>query len=587
MTPTPPTPNEADAVGIAPSVALRLIARRFWPYARPYRKWIALSLLLVVLVPAIETLKIWMFKIVIDDVLVPKDFGPFWWVAAAFIGLTIVGGAISVFDDTLAAWVGERFVLAARLDLFRHLHQISLVSLGRRKLGDLISRLTGDVGAIEGFVVGGLTDAVAFVAEAAFFTAALFYISWDLALVSLLAAPLFWFAASRFSDLIRDASRERRRRSGTISAVAEESLANAALVQAYHRHDYQAERFRRESEANFIASMRSARLQAVFSPVVEVIEVVGALVVIGFGTWKLSQGQITIGGLLVFITYLTQLYDPIRGLSRLAASLHSAAAGAERVVEIMDEPVAVSSHPKADRPHAVRGELRLDDVTFSYDTDGPTVLRNVSLTIAPGRVTALVGPNGAGKSTVARLVLRLHDPDTGHVRLDGRDIRDLDLEWLRGQMAVVLQDNLIMDATVRQNIAFGRPDASDAEIEDAARRAGAHAFITALPEGYVTQVGSRGTRLSGGERQRVAIARALIRHAPIVILDEPTNHLDADGSDTVIDAMRELARGRTTIVITHDPVMIAEADEVVVFRDGRIVAQGIHAAGMIETLEIT
>ena len=392
----PNTTNDTDAVDIAPGVALRLIARRFWPYARPYRKWIALSLLLVVLVPAIETLKIWMFKIVIDDVLVPKDFGPFPWVAAAFIGLTLVGGAISVFDDTLAAWVGERFVLAARLDLFRHLHQISLVSLGRRKLGDLISRLTSDVGAIEGFVVGGLTDAVAFIAEAAFFTAALFYISWDLALVSLLAAPLFWFAANRFSDLIRDASRERRRRSGTISAVAEESLANAALVQAYHRHDHQAERFRRESEANFTASMRSARLQAVFSPVVEVIEVVGALTVIGFGTWKLAHGQITIGGLLVFMTYLTQLYDPIRGLSRLAASVHSAAAGAERVVEILDEPVAVTSHPGADRPRAVRGELRLDDVTFRYDADGPTALRNASLTIAPGRITALVGSNGAG-----------------------------------------------------------------------------------------------------------------------------------------------------------------------------------------------
>ena len=402
--------------------------------------------------------------------------------------------------------------------------------------------------------------------------------------MSLLAAPLFWFAASRFSDLIRDASRERRRRSGTISAVAEESLANAALVQAYHRHDHQAERFRRESEANFTASMRSARLQAVFSPVVEVIEVVGALTVIGLGTWKLAQGQITIGGLLVFMTYLTQLYDPIRGLSRLAASLHSAAAGAERVVEILDEPVAVTSHPNADRPHAVRGELRLDDVTFSYDPAGPTALRDASLTIAPGRITALVGSNGAGKSTVARLLLRLHDPGTGRVLLDGRDIRDLDLEWLRDQMAVMLQDNLVMDATVRQNIAFGRPDAGDADIEDAARRAGAHGFISALPEGYDTQVGSRGARLSGGQRQRLAIARALIRNAPIVILDEPTNHLDSDGSDTVIDAMRELARGRTTIVITHDPIVIAEADEVVVFRDGRVVAQGIHTAGMIEPL---
>jgi ATP-binding cassette, subfamily B, bacterial len=585
MTTSEHTPHDADTVDIAPSVAIRTIGRRFWPYARPYRKWLALSLLLVVLVPAIETVKIWMFKLVVDDVLVPKDFGAFPWIAAAFIGLTVVGGAIAAFDDTLSSWVGERFVLAARVDLFRHLHQISLVSLGRRKIGDLISRLTSDITAIEGFVVGGLTDAIAFGAEAAFFTAALFYISWDLALVSLLAAPLFWFAANRFSDLIRDASRERRRRSGTISAIAEESLANAALVQAYHRHDYQAERFRRESQANFTASMRSARLQAVFSPAVEVIELLGALLVIGFGTWKLAHGQITIGGLLVFMTYLTQLYDPIRGLSRLATSLHSAAAGAERVVEILDEPVAVANRPDAERPDQVTGEIRLDNVTFGYDDPASPVLKTASLTIPPGRITALVGPNGAGKSTVARLIVRLHDPDAGQVLLDGRDLRDLDLEWLRDQMAVVLQENLVMDATIRENIAFGRPDASDDEIHAAARRAGADAFIAGLPDGYETQVGSKGSRLSGGQRQRIAIARALVRDAPIVILDEPTNHLDSDGSETLIDAMRELARGRTTLVITHDPAMIAEADEVVVFDRGHIVTPGTTAPESALTVE--
>ena len=575
--PANPAGHDDAGVAIAPTVGLRMIARRFWPYARPYRKWIALSLLLVVIVPAIETAKIWMFKLVIDDVLVPKDFGPFVWIAAVFLALTLVGGAIAVLDDTLSAWIGERFVLAARLDLFRHLHRISLVSLGRRKMGDVIARLTGDVGAIEGFVVGGLTNAVAYGAEAAFFTTALFLISWQLALISLVVAPLFWFAARRFSDLIRDASRERRRRSGTISAVAEESLANAALVQAYHRQEHEAERFRGESEANFTASMRSARLQALFSPAVEVIEVLGALVVIGFGTWQLSSGHLTIGGLLVFLTYLTQMYEPIRGLSKLATSLHSAAAGAERVVEILDEPAAVVAHPEGAKPQEVRGELRFADVGFSYGHGRAPALRGVSFTVAPGRVTALVGPNGAGKSTIARLALRLHDPDFGRVLLDGRDLRGLDLEWLHDQMAVVLQDCLVIDATIRQNIAFGRPDATDDEVEAAARRAGAHEFIEQLPAGYGTLAGPRGARLSGGQRQRIAIARAFVRDAPIVILDEPTNHLDASGSDALLDAVRELARGRTTIVITHDPAVIAEADEVIVFDEGRIAGQPVAA----------
>ena len=573
-------PGNTEPVAIAPAVALRLIARRFWPYARPYRKWIALSLLMVLIVPAIETAKIWLFKIVIDDVLVPKDFGPFLWLAAAFIGLTVVGGAISAVDDTLASWIGERFVLTARLDLFRHLHLISLVTLGKRKIGDLLARLTGDVGTIETFVVSGVTDAVAFGAEAAFFTAALFYISWDLALVSLIAAPLFWVAANRFSDLIRDASRESRRRGGSLSALAEESLSNATIVQAYHRHDAQADRFRRESEANFSASMRSARLQAIFSPAVEVIELLGALAVIGFGTWKLAHGQITIGGLLVFMTYLTQLYDPVRGLSKLATSLHAAAAGAERVAEILDEPLAVTPARGATIPTAVTGEIRLVDVTFAHERDGIPALNGISLTIPAGKVTALTGVNGSGKSTAARLILRLHDPSSGHIELDGRDIRDIDLEWLRGQMAAVLQDAFVFDASIRDNIAFGRLDATDAEIEAAARRAGAHEFITELPLGYDTPIGARGTRLSGGQRQRLAIARAWVRDAPILILDEPTNHLDAEGSETIVDAIRDLSRGRTTILITHDPGLIAEADQIIEFEAGTIrrpVSEGVTA----------
>ncbi len=584
---TPPTATEDRGAGssndrgdtgpveIAPAIALRRIASRFWPYARPFRKWIALSLLLVVAVPAIETVKIWLFKLVIDDVMVPRDLGPFFWIAGAFVLLTLIGGAISVFDDTLSAWIGERFVLATRLDLFRHLHRLSLTSLGRRKPGDLIARLTSDVGAIEGFVVGGATNAVAFGAEAAFFTAALFYISWDLALVSLVVAPLFWLAASRFSELIRDASRERRRRSGTISAVAEESLTNSALVQAFHRHDHEAERFRVESEANFTASMRSARLQAVFSPVVEVIEVLGALVVIGFGTWKLANNQLTIGALLVFLTYLTQLYEPIRGMSKLATSLHSAAAGAERVAEILDEPVAVVTSPNAARPERVHGELRFADVGFGYQPGHPDVLDDVSLTVAPGRITAFVGPNGTGKSTVAKLALRLEDPDRGQITLDGCDLRELDLEWLRDQFAVVLQDGLLMDMTIRENIAFGRLEATDAQIEAAARQAGAHTFIQDLPDGYQTRVGARGARLSGGQRQRIDIARAFVRDAPIVILDEPTNHLDTASSEAILDTVRELARGRTMIVITHDPQIIAHADEVVVFDGERVVASAL------------
>ncbi len=571
MTATPPSTVDTNGITLAPLVAFRLIARRFWPSTRGLRRWIALSLVLVILVPAIETLKIWMFKILIDDVLVPKDFDPFMMVAVAFIGLTIAGGLASIGDDVLSAWVGQRFVLSIRCDVFRHMHRISLVQLGRRKVGDLIARLTGDVGAIEGFVIGGMTDAIAFGAEAAFFLAALFYLSWDLALVALIVIPAFWFTAQRFSSLIRDTSRERRRRSGAITALAEESLSHAGLVQAYNRHDAQAARFRTESEANMRVAMRSTRLQAIFSPTVETIEAFGAIVVIGYGVWKLTNNQLSIGALLVFLTYLTQLYDPIRGLSKLMTSLHSAAAGAERVIEILDEPVGVENADNAQRPSTVAGAIRLENVSYRYDAERPAAVQGVSVDFAKGTTTVLAGPNGAGKSTVANLILRLQDPSGGCVLLDGVDLRDLDVGWLRDNMAMVMQDGGIWDASIRDNLLFGKPDATDEEITSAARRAGLHDVVMSLPDAYETIVGPRGSRLSGGQRQRLAIARALVRDAPIVILDEPTNHLDRVAAESVRRAIRELAAGRTTIVISHDPELIAEADVVVTFSDGRIV----------------
>lgn len=565
-----PTDETTEAIAIAPAVALRRIARRFWPYAQPLRWWIALGLVLVVAVPAVETAKIWLFKLLIDDVLVPKDFGPFTWIAIAFVGLTLAGAAFAAADDTVSTWVGERFILRIRTDVFSHLHHLSPAQLGRRKPGDLLARLNGDISTIEGFVVGGLTDLVAYGAQAAFFIAALFLLSWDLALVALVVVPLFWFAASRFSDLIRDASRERRRRSGTISALAEESLANARLVQVYGREADQVERYRSEGEANLRAAMRATRLQALFTPAVDVIEVLGAMIVIGVGTWKLANDKISLGALLVFLTYLSQLYDPIRGLTKLATSLHSAAAGAERVIELVDEAPAVPNTVGGLRPAFVSGELRVEGVGYAYD-DGTRALTDVNHTFEPGRLTVITGPNGSGKSTLAQLLMRLTDPTEGRITLDETDLTTLDRDWLRDQMAVVLQDGGVLDATIAENVAFGRLDATADEIAAALTAAGLGAFVAGLPEGTATRVGPRGARLSGGQRQRLAIARAIVRDAPIVVMDEPTNHLDRGSDAGMVDAIRALAEGRTAVVISHDPAIVAAAHTVLALRDGRLV----------------
>lgn len=571
-----PGDDTGGVVAAAPPVPIREIFRRFWPYARPYRRWLGVSAIFIVLLPVIDTAIIWMFKVVVDEVLVPRDFGPFVWIALGYLGLTVLAGVVSFFDDYIATWVGERFLLGLRTDFFRHLQNLSLDFFDRSRLGDVLSRLTSDVASIENFVLSGVADAMSYVLRIVFFGAVLFYLQWDLALMSLFVVPLFWFAARRFSRLIKQASREKRRRSGSIGAVAEESLSNAALVQAYNRQDTEVERLHRENLGSFRATMASTRLRAVFTPVVDVIEIAGGMVVIGMGTWELSEGRLSLGGLLVFLTYLTQLYSPIRGLSRLTNTIYSASAGAERIIEFMDMKPAVEDRADARPLGRASGAVVVDHVSFTYPGQPSSALDEVSLAVAPGETLALVGASGAGKSTIAKLLLRFYDPSAGEIRLDGRDLRDMRLHDLRENIAVLLQETLIFHGTVRENIAYGRAGATDDEIVTAARAADAHEFVEQLPEGYDTIIGQKGRRLSGGQRQRIAIARAMIRDAPVLLLDEPTTGLDAESGQRVLEPLRRLMSGRTTIVISHNLITVRDATRIVVLDHGRVIESGTH-----------
>jgi ATP-binding cassette, subfamily B, bacterial len=563
-------------VEAAPTVGLRTVFRAFWPDTRQFRGRLFASLAMVAIPPLLAATSIWMLKILIDDVLAPRDMALFGTVAGAFVGLTALEGLISFFDEYLNAWVAERFVLVLRSRVFDHLQTLSLTFFEERQLGDILSRLTGDVGAIEQLMLSGLNQALTYLFQFIFFAGALFFLDWRLALAALVATPGFLLLARFFSRRIKNASRERRRRSGSITAVAEESLHNIALVQAYNQQSRESARFRAENLGSFTAQMLATKLEALFAPFTDLLRMLGVLLVIGFGIRELIAGRVTLGGLLVFLGYLSQLYGPISGIGGLINSIYSASAGAERIVEVLDTKPDVLDPADPVPMRRALGALRVERLGFSYPRGGRPTLAEVSFAAAPGETIAVVGASGAGKSTLLRLLLRLHDPFRGAVLLDGVDIRKISMADLRANVAVVLQETLVLDATVAENIRWGRPDATAAEVVKAATSADAHRFITGLPNGYHTRIGQRGMMLSGGQRQRIALARAIIRDAPILLLDEPTTGLDAAAAARVLAPLRRAMGGRTTVVISHNLLTVTDADRIVYLEQGRVAGYGTH-----------
>jgi ATP-binding cassette, subfamily B, bacterial len=559
-------------IAAAPEVPVRMLFRRFWPFARPLRGMLAVSVLVLLAVPAVEVAQVWLFKVLVDEALVPADLGPLGWIALAYLVLFLIGAVLSFADEYLGAWVGERFILSVRRRLYRHLLRQSPDVLDRRRLGDVLARVNGDVQTIEGFLLAGVGEAISAFARIALFGAALFYLQWDLALVSLVVAPLFWLSARRFSGLIRDAAREKRRRAGSLSAVAEEGLANAGLVQTSNQERAEHVRFERESEGIMRAELAATRLRALFAPLVELIELAGVLLVLAWGTWALSNGGLTLGGLLAFLAYLGLLYRPARDLGQVAAGVFEAAAAAERVLELLDREPLVNDRPGARQLKRARGELDLHDVTFRYPGTDRPALESVSLHLEAGETVVITGPSGAGKSTLARLLVRLYDPDEGEVRLDGVDLRELALESVRANVGSLLQEQLLFDASVRENVSYGRPDATEQELLAVARATGLDEVAAALPHGYDTHVGQRGRAISGGQRQRVALARTLLRDTPAVVLDEPFSGLDDAGARRLLPALEAFCHGRTAILISHHRIASELGDRVMEIADGRLVA---------------
>ncbi|KUN80228.1 ABC transporter ATP-binding protein [Streptomyces griseoruber] len=550
--------------------------RRFWPLTRGDRGWMLVIVACVVVSALAETAAILLFAQLTDNALKEGSLSAFWGPAGAWLGVAVLGALVGYLGNSLATWTAERFVLRLRARTFAHVQGLPPHFFQQHRQGDLVERLTGDVEAIEQLVVSGVVGTVSAAFSAVFYSAAALYLRWDLALATFLLAPLFLLAARRFSGRIKQASRDERVADGAITSVVEESLGNVVLTQAYNRRADEERRLDREARAWMRASVRGARLSEMYEQFVEVVETLCVLAVVGLGVWEISAGRMTLGTLLAFAAFIGYLYPPVRSLGQLGLTVTAATAGADRITEILDARPAVAD-PAAPVPSwPVHGHIAFHGVGFTYpDTPRPS-LTDLTLTASPGELILVTGASGAGKSTLAKLLTRFYDPDAGVITLDGVPLTDVPLEFLRENVALLPQQTLVLNGTIHENIACGRPGATDREIEDAARAAAAHAFISALPEGYATPIAPGTAALSGGQLQRIAIARAMLRAAPVLVLDEPTAGLDSVAARQIVQPLRRLMSGRTTIMITHDLSLAAEADRILLIDEGRLLATGTH-----------
>ena len=497
----------------------------------------------------------------------------------ACFGLLVVvllRAAASYAMTVCFALAGNRLLTSVRADAFAHMQRLSLTFHDKARTGDLVQRITSDVGRLKEVAVTAALPLLGNVLTLLAMLVVVFVLDWQLALCVLVVFPIFFLTGRSATGRIHTVSRKQRKAEGQLATLATETLGSMKVVQAYTLESEMQSRFASDNVKTLKDGVKAKKLSAGLERSTDVLVGLATAIVLWVGAQRVLAGALTPGELVVFVTYLKAAFKPMRDLAKYTGRIAQAAASAERVVDLLETEPSVRDASWARSGRRLRGHVELSDVWLSYEPGHP-VLRGVDLRVAPGEQVAFAGPSGAGKSSLAGLLLRMHDPDSGTVLLDGWDVQDLTVHDVRSQVAMVLQESLLFATSVRDNIAMGAPEGTEVTEErvvEAAKIAGAHDFITALPHGYDTIVSERGTTLSGGQRQRIAIARAVVRDAPVVILDEATTGLDGETEVEVTEALNRLTEGRTTIIITHDLEAARRVDRLVWIEDGRIVDAG-------------
>jgi subfamily B ATP-binding cassette protein MsbA len=560
---------------------------------RPYRGSLFIILLAMLVETAMSLAGPWPLKIVIDNVAGTHKLEP-WMrhflgevvhdtnkmhiaIAAAIATLVIaaVGALASYIENYFTESVGQYVAHDLRMRTYHHLQRLSLSYYNSHTTGTLLSTITTDIQTIQGFASSSTLNIVIDMLTIVAMLGIMFWLNWDFTLVALAVTPFLLLFVSRFKKAVKKATHEVRKEQAEIVAVVEQGLESMQVVKAFGRQEMEQSELKDVSHATVDAALKARKIKAVLSPVVTVTVAFCTAIVLWRGSALIIAGAMTVGALTVYLSYLTKFFKPVKDLATTTNAIAQAAVGVDRIRSILEADSIIPEKPDAIAPIALKGDIVFDHVAFGYTVDAH-VLGNVCFHIKPGQLVGVVGPTGSGKSTVVSLIPRFYDPTAGTVLIDGHDVRDYKLKPLRDQIGYVLQDTVLFRGTILENIAFGRPDATRAEIVDAARLANADEFISKMPKGYDTMVGERGSTLSGGQRQRLGIARVMVRNSPILLLDEPTAALDSESEKLVIEALERLMKGRTVITIAHRLSTIRDADQIIVIANGVVAESGNH-----------